>query len=385
MKKTVFLLLLIFTVGLFAACSPRPTVGVDSSGLEPFVIGGIGPLTGEFSEYGNAVKNGAQLAIDEINATGGVNGFRLVLNFQDSKNDPDTAVTVYEKLKTNDMKALLGGVFSAETAALAEKAKEDGILTLIPTAGDETLPDGSGNMFRVCPDNRKVGEAAAAFFADRCQAKKPAVIYCDDTFGNLQIARGFLDACAKKNMFTTELLLTPDMTASDLARVFSLLTQEDYDGIFLALPPAYISEFFAAFRGKETRILTVSLPQDAEGEGAAILSTYFPEEENEVIRNFAESYEALCDEAPDRYAAEAYDAVYAIAESIRKSGLSPENADDEDANERLIESMTKISVKGVTGTLAWTTDGESTRPIGIKICEKGAFVPFREEDHGQKP
>ena len=83
MKKTLLCLLLAGMLLCSAAgCSPKNHVGVDSSGLDPFVIGGIGPLTGEFAPYGTSVMQGAQLAIDEINATGGVNGFRLVLNFQ---------------------------------------------------------------------------------------------------------------------------------------------------------------------------------------------------------------------------------------------------------------------------------------------------------------
>ena len=386
MKKISLLLLLCFTAGVFSACSPRPTVGVDSSGLEPFVIGGIGPLTEEYAPYGNAVKNGAQMAVDEINATGGVNGFRLVLNFQDSEGDPDTAVTVYEKLKTNEMKVLLGGVLSAETAALTEKAAEDGILTVIPTAGDEGLLQGGDNLFRVCPDHRKTGEAAATFLADRCQAKNPAVLYCDDAFGNLQIAQSFLEACNKKNVFTTEIRLTANMSEADLIQVFSLLAQESYDGIFLALSPEYLPAFFTSFDSEKTQVLTMDLPKDeVDCEGVALLSSYFPTEEKGVVRNFTEAYQSLYEESPHPYAADAYDAVYALAESIRKSGLSPEKIDEEDAEKKLLDAMTKISVKGVTGTLAWTTDGESTRPLTVKTYEKGVFVPFREEDHGQKP
>lgn len=384
MKKRSLLFLLLFAVGVLSACSPNPPVGVDSSGLEPFVVGGIGPLTGEFAEYGNAVRNGAQMAADEINATGGINGFRLVLNFQDSKGDPDTAVTVYNKLKANEMKALLGGVFSAETAALAEKAKEDGILTLVPTAGEKTLLSDTANLFRICPDNRKTGETAAQFLTERYSTKRPAVIYSDDAFGNLQVAQGFLEACRKKNVFTTEMLLTAEMTETELEQVFSLLAQEAYDGIFLALPPEYLSAFFAAYHREESRILAVSLPRNAEKE-TAVISTYFPSEEEGLVRNFAESYETLYNEAPDRYAAEAYDAVYAIAESIRRSGLSPETAEEEDSDEKLIDAMTKISVKGVTGVLAWTTDGEPTRPAEVKICTKGTFTPDFKEDPSQKP
>ncbi|MBO5249058.1 MAG: ABC transporter substrate-binding protein [Clostridia bacterium] len=103
MKKFFSLCVLLALSLSLGACSGTPFVGIDSSALEPFVIGGIGPLTEEQGAYGRSIFRGAQIAVTEINATGGVNGFRLVLNFQDSKGDPKTAATLYAKLMDNDM------------------------------------------------------------------------------------------------------------------------------------------------------------------------------------------------------------------------------------------------------------------------------------------
>ena len=159
----------------FAACTPVPNVGVDSSGLDPFVIGGIGPLTEDRAPYGISVKNGAQIAVDEINATGGVNGFRLVLNFQDSKGDPKIVQTVYDKLKNNDMQVLLGGVFSEETEALAPLAGQDGILTVTPTASRPEILGEKGNLFRVCFDDARL--AAAMEILKECAENKQVILF----------------------------------------------------------------------------------------------------------------------------------------------------------------------------------------------------------------
>ena len=379
-KRLTLLLAALLSCLLFASCSPKTPIGVDSSGLEPFVIGGIGPLSEEYARYGESVKNGAQQAVDEINATGGVNGFRLVLNFQDSKADPTTAVTVYEKLKTNDMKALLGGVFSEETAELTSLSAEDKILTVIPSAGGEYAPVGSA--FRICPNDKRLSEGAATVLIEQYQAKRPTVLYCDDVFDHAQIAREFLAACQKKNVPATEILLTSDMTDAEREQIFTVLSQGHYDGILLALPDAELSEFFTAFTSETIPLVAVDMPENPEGlREFTLLSTFFPSEENKLIQNFTETYTEAFQTMPDRHAANAYDGVYAIAECIKRSGISPDNVDENDAGEKLIDAMTRIRVQGVTGTLAWTTDGETTRPIALQNYKNGEFVPLGSEEN----
>ena len=106
------------------ACGSGAKWPVDSAtGLTELYIGGIGPTTGEYSNYGTSVKNGAMLAVSEINANGGVNGFKFVLNFQDSQGDPQSAVSAYGKQMDDGMKVSLGATFSGETASVVAAAK----------------------------------------------------------------------------------------------------------------------------------------------------------------------------------------------------------------------------------------------------------------------
>ena len=99
MKKLLGMALaLVLAIGCLTACGG--SASKDSGGhTDAFYIGGIGPTTGAAAIYGNAVKNGAQIAIDEINEAGGLNGTKIKYDFQDDVHDAEKSVNAYNKLK----------------------------------------------------------------------------------------------------------------------------------------------------------------------------------------------------------------------------------------------------------------------------------------------
>lgn len=150
---SIFLILLL-SVAVFAGCDkgsktiadPVP----DKDGNITLLVGGIGALTGDYAVYGTAVKNGAQLAIDEINAAGGVNGLKFALDFQDSQGNPEAAVSAYGNLIDKGMVISLGGVMSGETSSIVAAAKDDGIFILTPSGSAKNCIEGNDNAFRLC-------------------------------------------------------------------------------------------------------------------------------------------------------------------------------------------------------------------------------------------
>ena len=127
----------------------RPINSSASDGSSDTIkLGGIGALTGGYANYGLSVQHGAQLAVDEINAAGGVNGKQLELNFQDSQGDPESAVSAYGKLMDWGMDVSLGCVMSGETASVVAAAKEKRrpashslrLLRLLPQRQRQGLP-----------------------------------------------------------------------------------------------------------------------------------------------------------------------------------------------------------------------------------------------------
>jgi len=375
----------------FAACTPVPNVGVDSSGLDPFVIGGIGPLTEDRAPYGISVKNGAQIAVDEINATGGVNGFRLVLNFQDSKGDPKIVQTVYDKLKNNDMQVLLGGVFSEETEALAPLAGQDGILTVTPTASRPEILGEKGNLFRVCFDDARLGTMIANFIADQNLATRVAVVWSDDVFGGRAQAEAFLSTFTLRGG-EADLYELPSEGVKDLEAVAAALELHPVEMIYLALPPADAQELLREMEWDGTvasrKVIGASgvegLLEASEAptllEGMMVATSFAADDPSVLVQNFVTSYTKAYQQTPDRYAADAYDAVYAIAAAIKRAGITPENVDDEDFNGKMISAMTQISVRGVTGTMSWTPNGETTRPASVKVIRSGKYGSFVKEE-----
>ncbi|MBO5214330.1 MAG: ABC transporter substrate-binding protein [Clostridia bacterium] len=391
MKKILSLCLVLLLACSFAACSSTPHVGIDSSALDPFVIGGIGPLTEDRGDYGRSVYQGAQIAVEEINATGGVNGFRLVLNFQDSKGDPQTAVTLYEKLLDNDMKVLLGGVFSDETDALIPIAAQDGLLMVSPTSSRSDALGTTGNGFRICFSDVRLGTIAANFIADNRLTTNVSVIWSDDVFGGKEQAEAFQSAFESRGGTVESYEIPkeePVNAATDYSSVIDRLQNDPPEMIYLALSPAESKAFLKAYEwdgalspvkiigssGLEGMLESAEAPTMLEG--TFVVTSFASDEDSTLVQSFVSAYREAYGTTPDRYAADGYDAVYAIAEGLRKAGITPENVDNDDFNRKMVSAMTKITVNGITGTMSWTTDGETTRPASVKVIQSGRYTTF---------
>ena len=180
MKKVLAVLLAVTMVVLcFAACGKSN----DASGEKTIKIGLSGPLTGDYAQYGNGVKNGAQLAIDEINEKGGVNGVKLELNAQDDEGDPEKAVNAYNTLKDWGMQLSLGTVTSGACIAFQGVAKVDNVFVLTPSATAVPAIEGD-NAFRVCFSDPSQGIVSAEYIAANKLATKVAVIYQTNDYSN---------------------------------------------------------------------------------------------------------------------------------------------------------------------------------------------------------
>ena len=388
-KVLCFLLLTAFCLS-FAACNGEPFVGIDSSALEPFVIGGIGPLTEEGGEFGASVYHGAQLAVEEINATGGVNGFRLVLNFQDSKGDAKTAQTLYKKLMDNDMKVLLEGGDSQEVAGLSDSVSKDGLLTLTAAAMDSSVLLESGNRFRVCASDTRMGTLMANFLADQRLAQKVLLLTDGTVESPNEQAQAFSDTFSGRGGTVNVYSVTAEDLA-DFTRLMGLLETSSQDLIYLDLSPAVALEFLDVYewdgnisdkkimgnRSFEGILERTETPERFEG--ALVATTFVPNETSVLVENFVASYAESYGALPDRYAADGYDAVYAVAEALRKAGITPDNVDKDDFNKKMVSAMTKITVNGVAGATLWTTDGETNRPTVVKIVKNKVYADFVKE------
>ena len=141
-----------------------------------FKIGGSGPLTGGAAIYGIAVQRGAQIAVDEINAAGGINGYQIAYSFADDEHDAEKAVNAYNTLKDWGMQLFMGTVTSGPCVAVIENTKEDNMFQITPS-GTAVDCVKYPNAFRVCFSDPGQGGKSAQYIGENKIASKVAVIY----------------------------------------------------------------------------------------------------------------------------------------------------------------------------------------------------------------
>ena len=172
MKK----ILSLATAALLLAGSLISCGGKTGGSSDTIKIGGVGPTTGGAASYGTSVKNGASLAVKEINDAGGVNGLKLELSFEDDENDPEKAVNAYNKLKDSGMQILMGTVTSTPCKAVKDNAHDDNMFLLTPS-GSAVECTKYDNAFRICFNDPDQGTASARYIKENSLAAKVAAVY----------------------------------------------------------------------------------------------------------------------------------------------------------------------------------------------------------------
>jgi branched-chain amino acid transport system substrate-binding protein len=354
-----------------------------SEGSDVFKIGGVGPLTGSVAIYGNAVRNAAQMAVDDVNAAGGINGYKVEFNFQDDEGDTEKAVNAYNTLKDWGAQVLMGAVTSSPSIAVSEKTMEDNMFQLTPSgsAVDCVKYD---NVFRVCFADPAQGTMAAQYIKEHQLGTKVAVIYDGSDTYSTGLYESF-DAEAKVQGL--EIVAAEAFTA-DSNTDFSVQLQKAKDaGADMMFLPIYYTEasliltqasamgYTPAFFGCDglDGLLGVENFDVTLAEGVMFLSP-FTTDANQASIDFSTTYETKFGEAPNQFAADGYDAIFIIKEAIEKSNATPDMSASE-LCDAITGAMTQISMDGLTGSdMTWTADGEPNKvPIGIKI-ESGVYT-----------
>ena len=349
-----------------------------------FKIGAIGPMTGAAAAYGNAVMNAAQIAIDEINEAGGVNGAQLEFNPQDDENDPETSVNAYNTLKDWGMQMLLGTVTSAPCIAVGAEAANDNLFLLTPSGSAVECIAGGDNAFRVCFSDPDQGAASAQYIGEHGLAEKVAVIYDSSDVYSSGIYATFQAEAANQPF---EIVSAEAFTA-DSKTDFSVQLQKAKDaGADLVYLPIYYNEasliltqaaamdFAPQWFGVDGMdgILSVEGFDTALAEGVMLLTPFSADAEDELTQNFVSKYQELYNEVPNQFAADAYDGIYIIKAALEQAGATP----DMEASElcdALKTAMTEITVDGLTGSgMTWDETREPSKEPKAVVIENGVY------------
>ena len=359
----------------------------EDSGSEEggkFKIGGIGPVTGGAAVYGEAVKNGAELAVKEINEAGGIDGVEIDFNYQDDEHDPEKAVNAYNTLKDWGMQALLGTVTSAPCVAVSEVSQADNIFMLTPS-GTAVECVQYENAFRVCFSDPMQGLESAKYIGENGLAEKVAVIYdSSDVYST-----GIYEAFAKEAENQDFEIVAAEAFTAEAKTDFSVQLQKAKDGgADLVFLPFYYTEsslvlkqaagmnFTPIFFGCDGMdgILAVEGFDVELANNLMFMSPFTPTSEDEAIQKFVKDYDAAYGGTPNQFAADAYDGIYAIKAAIEEGGVTPDMSPS-DVCDAMKAAMVEISIDGVTAKgLTWEASGEpSKEPMVVKI-ENGDYA-----------
>ena len=385
MKKLVSVALaLAMTVGCLAGCGGSSEQAEKKA--DAFYIGGIGPTTGAAAIYGNAAKNGAQIAIDEINEAGGINGAQIEYNFQDDQHDAEKSVNAYNTLKDWGMQILYGCVTTTPCVAVADKTAEDNMFELTPSASstDVIVND---NVFQMCFTDPNQGIASAQYIKEQNLGTKIGIIYDSSDVYSSGIEEKFVEEAKTLGL---EVVSVEAFTADSKTDFQTQLQKAQDAGADLLFMPFYYQEASIVLKQADTMgykpkffgvdgmdgILTVENFDKSLAEGVMLLTPFAADAPDEATQNFVTKYQDAYGEVPNQFAADGYDAIYTIKAAIEQAGVTPDMSTS-DICEALKTAMTEITVQGLTTGEAgatWEANGEvSKSPKGV-VIQDGLYV-----------
>ncbi len=385
MKKMISMTLAVaMTMSLLAGCG-NSNAGTESASGDTFKIGGIGPVTGGAAIYGQAVKNGAELAIKEINEAGGINGYQIEYNFQDDEMDNEKAVNAYNTLKDWGMNILVGAVTSGCCVAVAAESQNDNLFQITPSGSSVDCINGKENVFQVCFTDPNQGVGAADYIGQNNVATKVAVIYDSSDVYSSGIFAKFKEEAASQNF---EIVSEEAFTADNKTDFSVQLAKAQEAGADLVFLPIYYSEASLILKQADSMgyapkffgcdgldgILGVENFDQKLAEGVMLLTPFAADAKDDATQKFVSAYEAAYGETPNQFAADAYDAVYVVKAAAEKCEATPADSVT-DLCDKLKAAMQEISYDGLTGdSMSWSADGTVNKAPKAMEIKNGAYA-----------
>lgn len=339
-----------------------------------FFIGATGPLTGDASSYGISVQQGAKLAIEEINAKGGLNGVKFKFDMKDDKAEPADAATGYNTLYEAGMNISIGSVTSGSCESFASKAADDNLFFITPSSSAANVIADRPNAFRVCFGDPDQGTLAAEELTGKY--KKIGCIYDTSDDYSSGIYDAFEAEMKKLNVDFITQSFDKENNKDFSTQVEAL---KDCDVIFL---PIYYTEAGLIAKTAATKGVTADIfgCDGLDGIAAQIDNTvtasiryitpFDVNNTSEISANFVKNYKEAYGTAPDQFAADGYDAVYAIYYSMEKAGVDDPTINPSDLCDKVVKAITAsdFSYDGATGSMTWDESGAcNKKPIIIEL------------------
>lgn len=344
---------------------------------ETIKIGGMAPLTGALAIYGVTTTNGAELAVKEINANGGVLGKKIEYVMLDTKGDSTEAVMAYNKLVDEKVAGIIGEVTSKPTLAVAEVAVQDNMPLITPTGTQVDITEVGPNIFRVCFTNPYQGKVLAITSKERLGANTVAVMLNNSSDYSDGIAKAFIEESEKLGMKVMGVEGYSDGD-KDFRPQLTKLAAMNPDVILI--PEYYEQAALIATQAREVGVKSIFVGSDGwdgiaktldQSSYAAIENSYFTnhfsmEDQSEKIQNFLKDYREAYKEDPSAFSALGYDAVYMMKSAIEKAGTTDK--------QKVVDALKGIEYDGITGYLTFDDHNNPIKAVTVLKIENGKYV-----------
>ena len=357
------------------------TDGTDTADVQTFKLGSCGPLTGDAAIYGMAVVQGAELAVNEINASD--SKIKFEYQKQDDEADGEKAVNAYNTMMDWGMQVLVGPTTTGASVAVADACYNDRTFMLTPSASSTDVTSGKDNVFQVCFTDPNQGVGAADYMAENFADAKIAVIYRNDDAYSQGIRDTFVKEAADKDLT----VVYEGTFTNDTSSNFSVqLTGAQNAGADLVFLPIYYQPASVIFSQAKAMgyaptffgvdgmdgILTMPGFDTSLAEGLMLMTPFSATVESN--KSFVDAYVAAYSTEPNQFAADAYDGVYIIKAALEAAGCTADmsNAEICDA---LVSAMATLKFTGLTGTdMTWNAEGQVSKSPTAYVVKDGQYV-----------
>ncbi|MCI5674988.1 MAG: ABC transporter substrate-binding protein [Firmicutes bacterium] len=342
-----------------------------------YVFRAMIPKTGDVAVYGNSSEKGLLLAIEEINANGGINGKQIDYKSDDDKGDATEAVNLFSKYLEEGADAILGAITSKPALAVAETSVESGIPVLTPTGTMESITAGKANVFRACFTDPAQGVLLANFVKNNLNKTRVAILRNTSSDYSNGVADKFAEQAKVKAL---EVVADEGYGDGDNDFKAQLTNIKEKNPEVLLVPDYYEKDVIIAKQVRDLGLDVAIVGPDgwdgvlsvvAEGEEDLLENCYFSNhysvhDETPVVKNFVESYRKKYNEDPSAFSALSYDAVYLYKAAFEKAA-SKEYKD-------VVEALKSIEASGVTGSLKFDENNNPVKSAVMMTIKDGQYV-----------
>ena len=379
MKKVLAMLMAALMVAaMFTGCGSKKAA--ESS--DAIKIGMCGPLTGGAAVYGTAVQAGMEIAVEEVNAKGGL---QFELKCQDDEHDTEKAANAYNALKGKGMQIMAGPVTTAPCNVVAADCANDKIFMLTPSGSGASIIEYGDNIFQICFTDPNQGVASADYMATHDLGSTIGVIYDSSDVYSSGIYEKFAAEAQVKGL---NIACVEAFTADNKSDLTTQVTKCKDAGCDLVFLPFYATEaaqvltyantigYAPTFFGCDGMdgILAVEGFDPALAEGLMLLTPFSADASDEATQSFVAKYKEKTGIVPNQFAADAYDVICSLYQACVAGGVTPDMSASE-INDILVGQFTSMTYDGLTGKgMTWKATGEVSKSPMAVVIKDGTYV-----------